>query len=489
MANGKILFMNQVPRLCGGKENKYKIENKTVLENRLGLIEKYFLANDINDEVTVTDGYNGESAKGIILTTRYVDDETIRVQVMNPSRFESRKVFLKVMGDKAIEGRKVMYDGKNTLSEISLEPTESIKLVIKNANKHSINESQDLKTKVLSKPIYFDNVKLLETNALTIDKCNVYVNGNKILEDVLPAACADDVYEYAYKTGKEAKVRLEYIFNVEGDKASEEIVYVVAEDDGLTAVEVNGVSVSEKKEGWWIDKSFGKFAIEGLAKAGENVVALEFDIKKHEESDEGEDFEGYRNKFFYSIEPENVYILGNFDVSARGETYEDVEALYKSGPFAITERTEKEYKELTSQGLWFYCGNVSYKGSFLINDVIDRKGYIISLPEMNEVAAKVMINGQEAGTVFRAPYKLNVSDFIVEGNNEIEIILYGNNRNLLGPHHHKMGNPHMLGVPTFLGKKCFTDFIYPELTEDDVSRDDYAFRKFGLKQVVLEEYK
>lgn len=484
--HGELIFMNQVPKLCNGAICEYEIENKTVLENRAGLIEKYFLEKNINDEVTITDGYNGEAADGIILTTRYLSDGTIRVQVMNPSRYDKKKVYLKIKGNKYAEGRSCMYDGKNTYSQIVLEPTESVRIVVKEACEKVGNPT---KSKVSSNAVNLSEISLLDRNAFTIDKCNVYVNGNKILEDVLPAACADDVYEYAYQTGKEAKVRLEYYFQAEFKDNMPADFSLVAEDDGLTAVEINGVAISDKKEGWWIDKSFGMFNINTLVQNGKNTVALEFEIKKHEESDEGEDFEGYRNKFFYSIEPENVYILGSFDVQALGEMYEDVESLYKTGPFAITDKRIKTYKELTSQGLWFFRGNVSYKGSFTLNENHENSAYYIRLAEMKEVAAKVIVNGKEAGTIFRTPYQLDVTSLVANGDNEIEIVLYGNNRNLLGPHHHKMGNPHMLGVPTFLGKKCFTDFIYPELTEDDVSMEEYAFVKFGFEQVVLEEYR
>ena len=485
---GKLIFMNQIPKLSEGKVCEKDIENKVILENRIGLIEKYFLEKGINDEVTVTDGYNGESADGIVLTTKYLKDGTIRVFVINPSRFESRRIFLKAKGDKSIEGRKSMFDGKNTYSEIMLNPTESIRLVVKDAKevrqKECINQ-----TKAVSKIIVFNEVSTLERNSFTIDKCNVYVNGKQILKDVLPADSADSVYEYAYKIGKTVKIRLEYCFRVDFSGKIPEDFSLVAEDEGLTAVEINGVDVSGNKEGWWIDKSFGQFNIDGFVKDGENIVALEFDIKKHEESDEGEDFEGYRNKFFYSIEPENVYILGNFDVYAEGETFEDVESLYKSGPFTIIKPTDKTYGELTGQGLWFYRGNVSYKGRFTCNKLSKNSKFYIRLPEMNEVAAKVIINKKDAGMILREPYQLDITSLLDEGQNEIQIVLYGNNRNLLGPHHHKMGNPHMLGVPTFLGKKCFTDFIYPELTEDDVSIKEYAFVKFGLNKVVLDEYR
>lgn len=483
---GKLIFMNQVPKLCNGETRNKEIKNKTVLENRAGLIEKYFLEKNINDEVTITDGYNGEAVDGIILTTRYLSDGTVRVQVMNPSRVDKKKVYLKMTGNRCIEGRSCMYDGKNTYSEMILEPTESARVVVKEAGGKICHP---VKTKVSSNAVGFSEISLLERNALTIDKCNVYVNGKKIAEGVLPAACADDVYRYAYQTKETAKVRLEYYFQAELKEHITTDFSLVAEDDGLTSIRINGVDVSDKKEGWWIDQSFGMFNINRLVENGKNIVSLEFDIKKQEESDEDEDFEGYRNKFFYSIEPENVYILGSFDVFAEGEKQEDMEVLYKTGPFTLIEQTPKSDSELTSQGLWFYRGNVSYKGSFTLNDKHENSVYDIRLAEMKEVAAKVSINGEEAGVIDRTPYRLDVTSLVTRGKNEIEIVLYGNNRNLLGPHHHKMGNPHMLGVPTFLGKKCFTDFIYPELTEDDVSIEKYAFVKFGLGRVVIEEYR
>lgn len=517
--NGELIFTNKIPKLCEGLEYIRYQKNGVVLENRTGLIESYFLEKGINDEITISDGYNGKAVEGIILTVKYLEEGSIRVQVMNPSRFDARKVYLKTKGNKIVARTsfddcgqnikmdicKSMYDGRDTYTEIMLEPTECVRFVVE--DRHSNCENAEAKIDltqgieadsyirysnkkcVKSSEIIISDITLEEKNALTIDKCDVFVNGKKILTDVLPAGCADDVYSYAYNTGREAFVRLEYHFDADFTKEIPSEFSIVLEDCGIKTIQINGMDVGDRKEGWWIDKSFGKYNANGMIKNGTNIIAMEFDISKHEESDEGEDFEGYRNKFFYSIEPENVYVLGEFDVKACSEKYEDVESIYKQGGFVITDSHEKVYDELTSQGLWFYRGNISYKGSFSVDADNEHTDYFISLKDFKEVAADIIINNVKAGTIYRTPYKLDITSFVRSGDNNIEIIIYGNNRNLLGPHHHQKGNPHMLGVPTFLGKKCFTDFIYPDITDDDVSIKEYAFRKFGLENIFIEEFR
>ena len=57
--------------------------------------------------------------------------------------------------------------------------------------------------------------------------------------------------------------------------------------------------------------------------------------------------------------------------------------------------------------------------------------------------------------------------------------LIGNNRNLLGPHHHIRGTSPLTGSNTFLGVRGFEDFASPEITDESTWIDDYTFIPFG----------
>ena len=214
---------------------------------------------------------------------------------------------------------------------------------------------------------------------------------------------------------------------------------------------------------------------------GVNEIRLEFVILRPQEEEEQGEFEGYRNRFFYVTEPENIYIRGTFDVTAIGQIREAVEDIRVDGEFVLTDASKKSSGELTRQGLWFYRGNVRYKASFEKTP----QNQVLYLEGMQGTAAEVSVNGKCAGVIYRAPYRLSISDYVKEGTNTLEIVLYGSNRNLLGPHHHMMGNPHFVGVPTFLGEKGFTDFIYPQITEEDTHVDRYSFVKLSCGRICV----
>lgn len=398
---------------------------------------------------------------------------------MNPSRSDTKKVWLKVKGNREIEGMEGIYDGEYSYVPFVLTPTESRCFVIKNTPPtENVYVNPDYHC--LELPI--SDIQLLDRNALTIDRCDVFLEGELLCRDVVPAACAETVYQSAYQMAEKSRVELVYHFRADFQSHIPENLMLVAESDGFTAVSINGRNVLDKKDGWWIDKAFHTFPIGKQVKNGVNEVRLEFVILRPQKEEEQGEFEGYRNRFFYDIEPENIYIRGDFDVTAIGQIGEAVEDIRVDGEFVLTDASKKNGGELTHQGLWFYRGNVRYKALF----VKTAAQQTLCLDGMQGTAVEVFVNGSRVGMIYRAPYQLNLSDYVRDGINELEMVLYGSNRNLLGPHHHTIGNPHFVGVPTFLGEKGFTDFIYPQITEENTHVDRYSFVKLSCGKIRLE---
>lgn len=470
---GKVVFMNRRPILCEGKKTVQAEEIKAqVIDNRRGLLEKYFLATGQEEDVQIVDGFYGQPASGLIVSKRILAEEC-RVLVMNPSRCDTKKVYLKL-------------SSKQTRHyPMILEPTESCCLVIR-ADKVFALEGQELQ---FSEPestrkLVPEDVKLLSPNAFNINHCDVYLNQELLLQNVIPAVSADEVYKRGYASGAKSTVKLVYSFQTDFQKEIPNNLVCIAESGGVTSVQVNGTEVLYEKEDWWIDKSFSVFPIAEHIQNGRNEISIEFDIIRPKELKEQGEFEGYRNRFFYPIEPEDVYIRGDFDVKVQGNITDSIEDYHVNGEFVLTDSTQKHHGELTKQNLWFYRGNTQY--TFQFQTKSDKQ--ILHLMNMEATAAKIKVNGKEAGIICRAPYKLDISEYTTSGQNMLELILYGSNRNLLGPHHHISGNPHFVGVPTFLGKKGFTDFIYPQIVEEDTHVERYSFVHFHTGGVMLEEY-
>ena len=232
-----------------------------------------------------------------------------------------------------------------------------------------------------------------------------------------------------------------------------------------------------------MDKSIRTYPIAACVHNGANEVVLRFTITRPTEIEEQGEFEGYRNRFFYPIEPESIYITGDFDVKASGQVTEGMDTLHVEGSFALTDATEKTAGEWTAQNLWFYRGNIRLTTCFETTAEQVR----LTLKDFRGTAAAVFLNHQYVGMVCRAPYTITLSGCSVTGKNELEIVWYGSNRNLFGPHHHVMGNPHLVGPLTFTGKKSFTDFYYPQITQEDTHTDYFSFVKTSCGRLILEE--
>ncbi len=121
---------------------------------------------------------------------------------------------------------------------------------------------------------------------------------------------------------------------------------------------------------------------------------------------------------YAEIEP--VYVMGDFHLKSQ-----------KHGWKLIPE-TELEPGSWRKQGLPFYAYDVAYEKNVELSKG-DR--VIVRLGEWNGTVAEVRVNGDSAGIVGWPPYEAEISDFIRDGDNKIEVIVTGSLKNLLGPHH------------------------------------------------------
>ena len=115
----------------------------------------------------------------------------------------------------------------------------------------------------------------------------------------------------------------------------------------------------------------------------------------------------------------------------------------------------------------------SIQGGFCVNKEANRR-YILSADSLNMPVATVRVNGNDAGAFAFAPYRLDVTEWITDGENRIELCLYSGNRNLLGPHHRACGESHMVAPATFTDKPDWEGGSPPYWD------DRYCFVEFGM---------
>jgi hypothetical protein len=71
-----------------------------------------------------------------------------------------------------------------------------------------------------------------------------------------------------------------------------------------------------------------------------------------------------------------------------------------------------------------YSGGAWYRKNILLSDKQAESRVIIDLGEEVVATAEVIVNGVSAGILVTAPWKLDISEFVKQGDNRIEILVY-----------------------------------------------------------------
>jgi hypothetical protein len=190
-----------------------------------------------------------------------------------------------------------------------------------------------------------------------------------------------------------------YHFTIEG--AVPQRLFAVVERPDIYTITCNGTPVSATAGEWWIDRAFGRIDIAKAARAGGNTLTIKASPMN----------------VFHELEA--AHIVGDFGLKAADKGF----VIVPAAPLALG--------DWTKQGLPMYGHRVSYTAEFKAP-----KGgrCIVSLPSWQGVVAKVLVNGKDAGRVYRQPMECDVTDQVKPGKNTVEVVLYGSLRNPLGPH-------------------------------------------------------
>jgi len=193
-------------------------------------------------------------------------------------------------------------------------------------------------------------------------------------------------------------------------------LWLVVERPDLYTITCNGKPVQAPVGEWWLDRSFGKVAVAGAVQVGENVVRLA----------------ARPMTMYHELEP--AYVVGDFGVAPAEKGFEIVPApQMRLGPW-------------NTQAHPLYGGGVAYRASFNLSPQAEKAGtdtrtrYRVALGNWYGSAAKVRVNGQDAGYIVAPPWECDITQQARAGKNEIEVVVWGTLKNTLGPHH---GNPRL----------------------------------------------
>ncbi len=482
----RVIFINTRPSAVDFEESDeiFKV-NAVECCNRIELLEKCLKHYKIEPFATVL---KEDMSLMRNLTVHTADcGNKKRIHICCGDNFATANVLVTVEGKCSLEmvdiltkkrmPLKTEFSGSKSYVRLTLHSMENIVLQTSQASERS-------KTLELCKTdrIIPESLVMTDLNCLTIDKAYYSIDGQR--SELMPVIkMAKELYDLAKPC---LTVTVCYSFNVSSqlDTAG---IKIAVEDTDCESVAVNGVDVTARKGNWWLDKCIHEYEVSEYLNEGENTVSVKYFIENYmADINVKEVFETERNRFFYPKEPECIYVRGNFDVLANGDIEKHPNYIRVKEPnFCLVKPTSKNMGELTSQGLWFYRGGMDFEFEYKKPEGNKRVVLRIEEPDCSVFRWSI---GKDSGTIFAAPLSQDITDSLNEGVNRIRLHAVGNNRNLLGPHHHIKGKTNFVGVNTFKGEYGFEDFANVELSCESTWDDAYNFVGFSFGKIFIDEY-
>lgn len=306
-------------------------------------------------------------------------------------------------------------------------------------------------------------------NSITLDYCDYYFDG--VLEEK-DGYVLNAMYRALEKKG-ETHIRMEY--KVKADYIPEKL-YLAVETPEIFRISVNGKAVDSKPCGYFRDKAFQKLDISGLLTKGDNIITAEVDFKQsdevYENIEKGKIFESEKNKLTFDMEIEAMYLVGDFSVKTDGTFTElDRKVSRYNGDFVIAEpKKTVTLQKLERQGFPFFAGSITVKKTF------SGKAKRLDFDKCGINVVKVKANGKDVKTFLWEPYTADLSGYMTDGENVVELTLINNLRNLLGPFHLEEGETYFCEPVSFYKEPC----IWNMKAKEEQWNRDYCFAEVSL---------
>lgn len=241
---------------------------------------------------------------------------------------------------------------------------------------------------------------------------------------------------------------------------------LLLENTNTIEVLVNGKKVTKK--GTVLEENLWLFDIAHCLKDGKNEVKIKIDYYQSEHvyyALFGENvLETLKNCLVYDTTIESIYLRGDFGVYGDFENGQADNVMVGKN-FYISKQL-KTIDSLIEDGYPFFRGEIVLKQEIEVEDVnqtlvIDDRFQLIDLYVNDEFVKRMMLD-----------YKVDLSNYLKAGKNEITLKLVVSNRNLLGPHHDPREEPFDVGPYTF---ERFGS--WNENGESELCLDRYSFVK------------
>lgn len=252
-------------------------------------------------------------------------------------------------------------------------------------------------------------ISLSEPNVLLLDTAQYAFDDEENWRDEEELLRADDAFreELGYPLRKKEvaqpwvvpdepithHLRLKFTVRSEMEIKAPQLALEKAES---VEIAVNGCPVDNASVGWFVDESIKKVQLPDLP-AGDSVIELTLPF-------------GRRSNV------EWCYLLGDFGVRVQGAEKTVIPPVRRLG-----------FGDWTTQGLPFYCGNVTYK----IPVRVEKDTLTIRVPQYRGSVLGMEMDGVRQGDMAYAPYEYTFTN-LQPGEHEVGITVYGNRVNGFG---------------------------------------------------------
>ncbi len=121
-----------------------------------------------------------------------------------------------------------------------------------------------------------------------------------------------------------------------------------------------------------------------------------------------------------SMDLEANYPRPEFITDLKGSWNVVFDATQRGPEEPVVFKTLADWTSSEDERIKHYSGTAFYNNTFQIDQLTENKKISIDLGKLTAMA-KVMINGKYAGGVWTAPYRLDITNFVKEGENELKI--------------------------------------------------------------------
>ncbi len=301
-------------------------------------------------------------------------------------------------------------------------------------------------------------------NYLPLDFANLSYDGVNF-EERLPVV---GIFRRLLEERYAGKIYLKYSFTLK-EKIDE--ISILAEEVDKISAKLNGKSITFNGVSA-LDEIYSSANVSDKVVVGENYLVIEYDFYQDETVyfalfGEGVS-ESLRNCMTYNTMITAPYLCGKFGVysdSFRGGIGKNI--LHADG-FIVAKAPERA-TSLVEQGFPFFAGNITLQRKFIVNG----KNVKLKLNGRFHIA-EISVNGKAVDSLIFTDV-VDVSGYVTEGENTLEIKLYSGNRNLLGPHHLAL-----FDTDSEVGPFCFDFTNTWHGNGSEAFADRYALSKFGL---------